>query len=153
MGGPSLDYHSTPAYEQEVYRRRLRRRECLPTKEELTNLPYDAENSYVQILTDLENRVKIFYCYWNKHLIYTPSVTDSWRFDTNDALILPEHLEELYPNISLIQNLNGSNLTGTWKDKNVWWSHSGARWRYFNGAPVRFTEEEEVTAILDTTLE
>jgi hypothetical protein len=131
----------------------LRRRECLPTKEELTNLPYDAENSYVQIPTDLESGVEIFYCYWNKHLIYAPSVTGPWRFDTNNALVLPEHLEELYPNISLIQNLNGLNLTGTWKDKNVWWSCSGARWQYFNGAPVHFTEEEKVTAVLDTTLE
>jgi hypothetical protein len=131
----------------------LRSRERLPTKEELANLPYDAENSYVQILTDLERGVEIFYCYWNKNLIYAPSVTGPWRFDTNDALVLPEHLKELYPNISLIQNLNGSNLTGTWKDKNVQWSRSGARWQYFNGAPVRFTEEEEVTAVLNTTLE
>jgi hypothetical protein len=98
---------------------KLRKQECLPTKEELTNLPYDAENSYIQIPTDLENRVKIFYCYWNKHLIYAPSVTGPWRFDTNNALILPEHLKELYPNISLVKNLNGSNLTGTWKNKNV----------------------------------
>jgi len=83
----------------------LRNWECLPTKEELANLPYDAKNSYIQILTDLESGVEIFYCYWNKHLIYAPSVTGPWRFDTNDALVLPEHLEELYPHISLIQNL------------------------------------------------
>jgi hypothetical protein len=80
----------------------LRQRERLPTKEELTNLLYNAKNSYVQIPTDLEHGVKIFYCYWNKHLIYTPSVTGPWIFDTNDALVLPEHLEELYPNISLV---------------------------------------------------
>jgi hypothetical protein len=132
---------------------KLRSREHLPTKEELANLPYDAENSYVQIPTDLERGVEIFYCYWNKNLIYAPSTTGPWRFDTNNTLVLPEHLEELYPNISLIQNLNGSNLTGTWKDKNVQWSRSRAHWQYFNGAPVRFTEEEEVTATLDTTLE
>jgi hypothetical protein len=132
---------------------KLRNWECLPTKEELASLPYDAENSYIQIPTDLENRVEIFYCYWNKHLIYAPSVTGPWRFDTNDALVLPEHLKELYPNISLIKNLNSLNLTGTWKDKNVWWSRSRAHWQYFNGAPVCFTEEEEVTTALDPTLE
>jgi hypothetical protein len=91
----------------------LRNQECLPIKKELTNLPYDAENSYIQIPTNLENRVKIFYCYWNKHLIYAPLVTGPWRFNTNNALVLPEHLEELYLNISLIKNLNGSNLTRT----------------------------------------
>jgi hypothetical protein len=132
---------------------KLRNRECLPTKEELANLPYDAKNSYVQIPTDLENGVEIFYCYWNKHLIYAPSVTGPWRFNTNDTLILPKHLEELYLNISLIKNLNGSNLTGTWKDKNVQWSRSRACWQYFNGAPVCFTEEDKVTTVLDTTLE
>jgi hypothetical protein len=131
----------------------LRNQECLPTREELANLPYDAENSYIQIPTNLESGVEIFYCYWNKHLIYTPSVTGPWRFDTDNAPVLPEHLEELYPNISLIKNLNGSNLTGTWKDKNIQWSRSGARWQYFNGAPVCFTEEEEVTTVLDPSFE
>ena len=91
----------------------LKNHECLPTQEKLHNLPYDAENSYVQLLTDLENEVEIFYCFWNKHLIYTPLVTGPWRFDSNDALVLPEHLKELYPNISLAKNLNSSNLTGT----------------------------------------
>jgi hypothetical protein len=130
----------------------LHKHKCLPTQEEVNNLPYNAENAYVQIPLNLETGVKIFYCSWNKHLIYTPSVTGPWRFNSNNALILPEHLEELYPNISLIKNLNGSNLTGTWKDKNVQWSHSRAHWQYFNRAPVRFMEEE-VTTTLDTILE
>ena len=132
----------------------LHKCECLPTQEEVNNLPYDAENAYVQIPLNLETEVKIFYCSWNKHLIYALSVTGPWRFNSNDTLILPEHLEELYLNISLIKNLNGLNLTGTWKDKNIQWSCSRACWQYFNRAPVRFMEEEEeVTAVLDTTLE
>jgi hypothetical protein len=130
----------------------LHKRKRLPTQEEVNNLPYDAENAYIQIPLDLENGVEIFYCSWNKHLIYTPSVTGPWRFDSNDTLVLPEHLEERYLNISLIKNLNSLNLNRTWKDKNVRWSRSGAHWQYFNRASVRFTEEEEVTAILDTTL-
>ena len=104
----------------------LRNHKRLPTQKELNNLPYDAKNSYIQISTDLETSIEIFYCSWNKYLIYAPSVTGPWRFDSNNALVLPEHLEEQYLNISLIKNLNGLNLTRTWRDKNIWWSCSGA---------------------------
>jgi hypothetical protein len=72
----------------------LRKCKHLPTQEELNNLPYDTESPYVQIPTNLENGVEIFYCYWNENLIYAPSVTGPWRFDSNDILVLPEHLEE-----------------------------------------------------------
>jgi hypothetical protein len=72
----------------------LHKCEHLPTQEEVNNLPYNAENAYVQIPLDLENRVEIFYCSWNKHLIYAPSVTGPWRFNSNNTLVLLEHLEE-----------------------------------------------------------
>jgi hypothetical protein len=72
----------------------LYKRKCLPTQEEVNNLPYDTENAYIQIPLNLETGVKIFYCFWNKHLIYAPSVTGPWRFDSNDTLILSEHLPD-----------------------------------------------------------
>ena len=86
----------------------------------------------------------LFHTKWGgKDTVTSPDGDWPWKFEDTEDLVEVEDLQETYPHLKDIEDVNFQNLTGNYQGKRVHWSQNREEWIYFNGQEVNFPETPE----------
>ena len=95
------------------------------TQEELSRIPTYFHRPYFS-LTD-----NLFHAKWGpKDNVTSPDGDWPWKFEDTKELVEVEDLQETYPHLKDIENVNFQNLTGDYQGKRVRWSQNREEWIY-----------------------
>ena len=110
----------------------------------------------------------LFCANWGEKEVTSTTGRNLWTFTDTVKEISEDDLEQAFPGIKLLDNVNYTELKGFYQNKRVRWSRSNKRWQYNNNAPVQFpdveseeenvqeppdddTEQAEVSQLLEST--